>query len=140
VGGDVVQVHRNQIIVWISINDVLKPFPAILDTGHGHNRSIAERQLARWSGAALERIGELEVDRRRVVPYSASIRIHRNRRGRTALSGNSDPLAMPQGISVLPDEDAPRLPLIGLRAIVANKLRLLIDGERRCVTLKKGRF
>jgi hypothetical protein len=36
----------------------------------------------------------------------------------------------------LRDEDAPRLPLIGLRAIVANKFRLIIDGKRREVTLK----
>jgi hypothetical protein len=43
---------------------------------------------------------------------------------------------MPQGISVFDDAEAPRLPLIGLRAIVANKLRLLIDGHRRYATLK----
>jgi hypothetical protein len=43
---------------------------------------------------------------------------------------------MPQGISVFDEEDAPRLPLIGLRTIVANKLNLVIDGDRRRVTLK----
>ena len=43
---------------------------------------------------------------------------------------------MAQGISVIEERDAPRLPLIGLRTIVANKLRLLIDGDRRQVTLK----
>jgi hypothetical protein len=43
---------------------------------------------------------------------------------------------MPQGISVFEESAAPRLPLIGLRTIVANKLRLLIDGDRRLVTLK----
>lgn len=32
VGEDAVQVNRNQVIVWVSINDVLRPFPAILDT------------------------------------------------------------------------------------------------------------
>jgi hypothetical protein len=32
--------------------------------------------------------------------------------------------------------DAPRPPLIGVRTIVANKLRLMIDGNRRYVTLK----
>ena len=30
VGHDRVDVHRNQIIVWISIGNVLSPFPAIL--------------------------------------------------------------------------------------------------------------
>ncbi len=71
VGNDVMDVHRNQIIVWISINDVLRPLPALLDTGHGHNLSIATEQLQRWTGARLKRIGELEVDRRRVVQYAA---------------------------------------------------------------------
>ena len=51
------------------------------------------------------------------------------------------PLEMPQGISVFEDEKAPRLPLIGLRTIVANKLMLMIDGDRRQATLKaKGWF
>jgi hypothetical protein len=32
--------------------------------------------------------------------------------------------------------NAPRLPLIGLRTIIANKLRHVIDGDWRHVTLK----
>ena len=138
VGGGAVQVHRNQIIAWISINDVQQPFPAILDTGHGHNLSIAAGQLSRWSGATLSRVGELEVDGVRVVQYAAEVRVHRNVRGKAGLSGESYPLEMPQGISVMRDEDAPRLPLIGLRTIVANKLRLIIDGNRQNVTLKSS--
>jgi len=45
VQGEAVDVYRNQIIVWISIDDVLRLLPAILDTGHGHNLSIGEGQL-----------------------------------------------------------------------------------------------
>ena len=136
VGGEAVDVYRNQIILWISIGDVRRPLPAILDTGHGHNLSIGKAQLKRWSGASLNRIGELEIGRRRVVQYAAEVRLHRNVAGRPALRGDSFPLEMPQGISVFEEEDAPRLPLIGLRTIVANKLRLVIDGDRRQVTLK----
>lgn len=141
VGGEAVDVYRNQIILWISIGDALRPLPAILDTGHGHNLSIGHGQLERWSGASLRRIGELEIGHRRVVQYAADVRLHRNRPGRSALRGDSYPLEMPQGISVFEEGDAPRLPLIGLRTIVANKLRLAIDGERRHATLKtKGWF
>jgi hypothetical protein len=43
---------------------------------------------------------------------------------------------MPQGISVFEDADAPRLRLIGLKTIVANKLILAINGDRRQATLK----
>jgi hypothetical protein len=140
VGTEAVDVHRNQIILWISIDDVLRPLPAILDTGHGHNLSIGEGQLKRWSGASLTRIGELEIGHQRVVQYAADVRIHRNVPGRAALRGDNYPLEMPQGISVFEEGDAPRLPLIGLRTIVANQLRLLIDGDRRHVTLKTKRW
>ncbi len=136
VRGEAVDVYRNQIIVWIGIDDVLRPLPAILDTGHGHNLSSGDGQLKRWSGASLKRIGELEVGHPRVVQYAADVRVHQNVPGRAALQGNSYPLDMPQGISVFEEGDAPRLPLIGLRTIVANKLRLLRDGDRRQVTLK----
>jgi hypothetical protein len=45
---------------------------------------------------------------------------------------------MDQGISVVPNDSpiAPRLPLLGLKAIVHNNLKLVIDGKRREVTLK----
>lgn len=84
VQGDVVQVHRNQIVVWVSIGDARRPFPAILDAGHGHNLSISRSQFDRWSGAPLDRVGELEVGRCRVVQYAADVRLHRNRPGRAA--------------------------------------------------------
>lgn len=138
VAGGAVDVYRNQIIVWISINDVLRPFPAILDTGHGHNLSIGAGQLRRWSGAELKRIGELEIGHQRVVQYAADVSIHRNVPGRATLRGDNYPLEMPQGISVFEDDapETPRLPLIGLRVFVANRLKLLIDGERRLVTIR----
>jgi hypothetical protein len=136
VSGEAVDVYRNQIIIWISIGDTPRPLPAILGTGHGHNLSIGEGQLRRWSGASLKRIGELEIDHQRVVQYAADVRLHRNVPGRAALRGDSYPLEMSQGISVFEDGETPRLPLIGLRTIVANKLRLVIDGDRRHATLK----
>jgi hypothetical protein len=52
VGRDAVSVHRNQFIVWISIGSIERPFPAILDTGHGHNLSIRRRQLERLRSIA----------------------------------------------------------------------------------------
>ena len=36
-GGGSVDVNRNQIIVCISINDALKPFPALLGSRRGHS-------------------------------------------------------------------------------------------------------
>ncbi len=136
VRGEAVDVYRNQIIIWVSINDAQRPLPAILDTGHGHNFSIDEGQLSRWSGVSLKRIGELEVGHQRVVQYAAEVRVHRNVPGRAALRGESYGLEMPQGISVFSEGDGPRLPLIGLRTMIANRLTLVIDGDRRQATLK----
>jgi len=49
-----------------------------------------------------------------------------------------DCLKIDGGIAVIPDElaIAPRLPLLGIQTILGNRLRLLIDGDRRQITLK----
>ncbi len=67
--GEVVQVHRNQIIVWVSLAATLRPFPAILDTGHSHNLSIARRHLERWGGRELGQIGRSRIGGHVVPQY-----------------------------------------------------------------------
>jgi hypothetical protein len=135
---EVLQVWRNQIVVWVSVGNATRPFPAILDTGHSHNFAISRQQFAQWSGAELRQIGEATVDRQTVPQFAADVHIHRNLPRRHELRGDSYPLTMDQGISVMPDgySAAPRLPLLGLRAILGNRLTLCIDGERHQVTLK----
>src|SRR4051812_29171713 len=82
VQGELVDVYRNQVVVWVSISDAMRPFPALLDTGHSHNFLISAEQLRRWSGAMLEKIGELEIGKTRVSQFRAEIRLHTNVRGR----------------------------------------------------------
>jgi hypothetical protein len=137
VSGEMIQVHRNQVIVWVSL--ALKPFPAILDTGHSHNFSIARRHLERWGGAELEQIGQSRVSGKLVPQYATGLRLHRNVPGKRTLR-DSYPLEMDGGIAVIPDDlpICPRLPPLGIKAIIGNELRLVIDGKRRQVTLKKG--
>ena len=86
VGQDRVDVHRNQIIVWISIGNVLNPFPAILDTGHGHHLSIGRQQLNRWGGSVAEDVGDVDIDGKTVIQYAADVRIHGNVPGKAELS------------------------------------------------------
>ena len=139
VGGEIIQAHRNQIIVWVSL--ALKPFPAILDTGHSHNFSIARRHLERWGGAELPRIGQSRVGGNLVPQCAAELKLHRNRPGRRELR-DAYPLKMDGGIAVIPDDlpIAPRLPLLGIKAIIGNKLRMILDGRRKNVTLKPRWF
>jgi hypothetical protein len=42
-----------------------------------------------------------------------------------------------EGIAIYPDDGSnyPRLPLLGLRAIIKNNLKLVIDGKRKYVSL-----
>lgn len=140
VPGETVQVLRNQIIIWLSINNV-RQFPAILDTGHSHNLSIAKRHLDRWSGASLKQCGESNIRTFTVPHFSAEVTLHRNVPGSHALR-DSVCLNMEHGIAVIPDDlpVCPRLPILGLRTIIQNKLRLIIDGERATVTLQKRWF
>ena len=52
VGAEAVTIKRYQIGVWISINDEMRPFPAVLDLGHSHNLSITESQLKAFAETA----------------------------------------------------------------------------------------
>jgi hypothetical protein len=136
--GEVLQVWANQIIVWVSIEEKVRPFPAILDTGHSHNFSIARGHLQRWTGLSLRQIGKTKVGTEILPQYSARLYIHRNRTGERRLAGGTYALEMHQGISVVPDDSrfAPRIPLIGLRTITCNNLNILINGRRGEVTLR----
>jgi len=61
--------------------------------------------------------------------------VHRNRAGTREIAQGSLPLILTEGFTLAPEESS-RLPLIGLRAIVSNRLVLHNDGKRRLVTLR----
>ena len=137
VHGDVHQVWKNQAVIWISFAESLRPFPAILDTGHSHNLSIAGRHMKQWGRSDAKQIGHARIAGHLVPRYGSDLVVHRNLPGTRQLSGTHR-LEMDGGFVVVPDElpIAPRLPLLGIQTLRANKLRLLIDGKRWQVTLK----
>lgn len=53
VGAEAVTIKRYQIAAWASLNDVARPFPIVIDTGHSHNFSITESLLRRWAGLSV---------------------------------------------------------------------------------------
>lgn len=139
VAGETVPIRAYQIVVWVSVSpgEALArgapTFPAILDTGHSHNFSIQEGQLTRWAGASLEdfpKKGAILVNRQQVPLREARVWIHRNRPGSAELLPRPFRLELPEGVSVYPDgaPAAPRLPLLGLRGLVRNRLRLVVSG------------
>lgn len=136
-GPRMIDVRGHQIIVWLSLRQLV--FPAILDTGHSHNLTISSRQLAEWAGVDdLERIGEIEVNGLRMTQYRTDVRLHRNQPGSRQPRPETFSLNADEGITVMPDgtPGAPRLPLLGLHPISRGGLKLVIDGKRREVTLR----
>ena len=150
VGLERVRIKPYQIILWVSISprSVLElpahapRLPAILDTGHSDYFSIAEQQLSRWARLAVTALPQVRRvrDRGRTIPvHAANLWIHRNVPGKRDEFSTATPWLLPlrQGIAVYPEEaQPPRLPLLGLRALVQNKLHFTMDPERRLVHLR----
>lgn len=92
-------------------------FPAILDTGNSHNFCLTAAQLRDWVGLPLKITGAAKINGV-LVPI-----------GRADLSVEGRVWQCPDGIVVYPDGHpaSPRLPLLGLRALVRNNVRLLFE-------------
>ena len=73
-----------------------------------------------------------------MTQYRTDLRLHRNQSRTRQPSPETFLLNADEGITVIPDETpgAPRLPLLGLRPISRGRLKLVIDGDRREVTLR----
>ncbi|MEX1096302.1 MAG: hypothetical protein WED34_09650 [Planctomycetales bacterium] len=142
-----VVVRPYQAIVWVSLSvqgKLSARFPAILDTGHSHNFSIHERHLAAWAGLNRDDLAELGVvlvNRQAVELRQADIALWRNVPGRRDELQEAAPflLRAPDGIAVHEEGTpyAPRLPLLGMRALVRNRLRLTVDGADRSVSIRR---
>jgi hypothetical protein len=145
-------VHRNQILVWVSVHlaGVDEPeantpkFPALLDTGNNLGFSVQDRHLRDWAGISpglLEPPREIEVDGQVVGLQKATVWLHPNAAGRQDAAVERRPYRpeMGKGIAVYPpdaDPPGPRLPLLGLPALLDNDLDCWIDPDRRQVTVR----
>ncbi len=120
-GGSVL-VRAYQIVIPIRVSfgqTLSQEFPAILDTGHNLNLSVSAEHL-KWIGNP-QTIGKATVNKKSVELKEGNIVIG----GKT--------LNCPEGIAV---HDV-RLPTLGLRALVRNGLKLVIDGKRKTATISK---
>jgi hypothetical protein len=153
VQGREVSVKADQIIVSVSLAAGgaagLEPrtprFPAILDTGHTHNFSIHEQQLIDWAGVdprVLNKIGEIRVGNDRLPLLDADIWLYRNVPGKTEIAAERVPFCveLDAGVAVYPRsmDKAPRLPLIGLRAMRMARFRVNIDCDALRCTIRTG--
>jgi len=152
VGGETVRVKACEIIVWVSLSTKhvaelgeAPRFPAIVDTGHTHNFSIREEHLIRWAGLrpeSLRLLGNIRQEGSRFPLFGGDVWLYRNQRGKRDQLLNTPPhrLILPRGVAVYPTGSSyPRLPLLGMRAILSNRLRLVVDGKGAWASLSTPR-
>ena len=142
-----VLVRAYQIVVWVGVlhrGELSRPFPAILDTGHSHNFSIRAEHLESWAGmraTEIKTIGHARVNKQIVELKDAVIAVFPNTREVHDARLDVQPLvlSLPEGIAIHREGDpfAPRLPLLGLRTLVKNRLMLRIDAGRKEVSIER---
>jgi hypothetical protein len=136
-----------QIIVFVSVTakdlrelpQETPRIPAVLDTGHNHNFAIRRAQLERWVHLALPRTGQIEVGGSIVPLFAANLWIHPNREGTVEANGGFPfMLEIKEGVAVYPPivVNPARLPILGLRALIRNGLKLTMDGATSELTLE----
>jgi hypothetical protein len=151
--GRYIPIKADQIMVWVGITedeqtefDPRRPvFPAILDTGLSHSFSVRAEHLIRWAGIDprwLKRAGKVQISEETVPLYRADVWLHGNERGKSDRAAGIKPFQFGlKSIAVYPPtmSNAPRLPLLGLRALRLAGLHLTIDGRRCAVSMRTAR-
>jgi hypothetical protein len=138
-----------QIIVWVSITPrsalalptQARRIPTIVDTGHNHYFSIDESQLLQWTRippSQLPQRGAVTLKGSTIPLHAAAVWLHPNLPGERDRFTDQPPLRLeiPHGIAIHVRPNAPRLPLLGLRTLVRNKLHFTLDPERCTVDLR----
>lgn len=145
--GEPFRINPDQIVIWVSLAPVLEPitdqtprFPALLDTGHGHNFSITEEQVCGWAKldpASLDKLGTKLVNGVWTPLHRVHVWVHRNRVGECDTFDGSPPFCLElDGITISPrGRNSPRIPLLGMRAARLNHLLMRIDPKNLRVSI-----
>ncbi len=150
--GPAVEVKHDQIVVWTSLasadpSEFPKSdsrIPAVLDLGFNGEFLLREDHIRdwtklEWTEADFPFVGTVTVHGEKVPLFEASVWMHKNVPGFRDQIGEGKPhrLDMDLGVAVCPEAMRQvRLPLLGLSAIRKNGLRLLVNGEKRHVSLR----
>lgn len=151
VGGQDVLILPRQIIVWVSIDsrDIASigpdapRIPAVLDIGFNESFVIRQQQVLRWTGLPLHGLRAVDTMDVRGEPapvFPASLWLHRNQPGQRDEFSDRPPFRLPldEGIAVCPAgaKNAPRLPLLGMRALRRSRLQLHVDFDACHVSIR----
>ena len=83
----------------------------------------------------MKYLGSARLKGEKLRQYDADLQLHRNDPGTIQIGTGNHPLVLEEGLSLVP-EGSIRLPLLGLRALIQNDLKLIIEGKKRRVTLQ----
>ncbi len=120
-----------------SFNQRVITMPAILDTGFNRTLEIDEWHLVRWAGLRKEHLNPAAKnksdDGRKYDLCEARIWLHRTPYGGPQAPRVQPPLLLERSRQVRVmapiGRPNPRLPLLGLTALIENRLRVAIDAE-----------
>ncbi len=145
---------KYQTIIWVSLANpgqtalpsAALRFPAVLDIGNTHNFLIQEAHLRTWTTGpsfdprALASMAPAKLDTSPLLflpVLDCDVWLHRNVPfERDQFRGAPFPLRL-TGVVYSPSQFGrfPRLPVLGLRALVSNRLQLFVDGGQELVSL-----
>lgn len=147
-----IKVRPDQIVVWLSVHiagaiepeENIPKFPALLDTGSNFGFAVQHRHLREWAGmdpGLLVSLGTVSILERVATRRRAAVWLYPNVPGRQDMAVDRPPfrLTMERGIAIYPtdtDPPGPRLPLLGLPALLDSSLDCWIDPERRHVNVR----
>jgi hypothetical protein len=120
--------------------------PAILDTGFNRILEIDEWHLVKWAGIHKEHLDPIETDKshegRKYDLCRANLWLHRTPYAGPRRPGARSPILLRKSTHVRVmapiGKPNPRLPLLGLTALIAKSLRVSIDGENSHFRISKS--
>lgn len=153
-GDRVYRVRAFQPVAFVSVvvagvekhDERLPKFPALIDTGFNGEFAIREEQLREWAGIdprllTLMRSGE--ASRGKCHYLRANLWPYKNvRRSRALAQSRPILIEIDGGIQVfpvtnLPTDVRPDMPLVGVKALCTNRLRLVVDGQAASCSLTR---
>lgn len=152
VGGEDVILRAYQPVVWVRLVPWgaaaagAVAFPAVVDTGNNHSFLIPARLFRAWTGADpdLAAARRLIANGHPVACLGYNLDLMRLRDGDLSVPERvAARLQTGQGVAVVPDALAsrfPRLAVLGVRCLTANRVRFALDGGAQTFSLSQGSF
>ena len=149
--GPAVEIFHDQIVVWASIargGESELPassqrFPALIDLGYNGFFLLREDHLSQWLRTQFEEekfpfLGSYQKYGEAIATFAGSVWLHPNVPGFRDQIGPDPPFRLDKGEIAVCSASATRfrLPLIGMGVLRKNNLRLLVNGEKKYITLR----